>query len=376
MKLKLLRTVDTMRIVHFSDIHLREDNIAELKNNYIEAIISKLSDYNNDPKKIDLVIITGDLVDKGGFSLKDKVITERVHSHYEYFEKQFIDPISQGAKISKDCFLFIPGNHDVDESKINWLKEKDLVSKKMMFVQTPHLGTDFLSKNLEGYENSQRIKNFKEFERNFQRENINKQTYQFTQNHSSFIYSHNNTKVGLILVNDSWLCKSLNFTGECERLYFGYQQLYDSLSWLKNKGTQITFCLMHHNLSDYMEEEEVKRFLNKNVHVLFNGHYHEQDFKNLSEDKGNYLSFRVSAGLLRPNEKVKKYKPGFQIVDFDFEVNAVSSFKYFIYNYDLAKLEDITTDLKLGTPHLPIKRNDKSSGHYSGPNINDVNDFI
>jgi predicted phosphodiesterase len=365
-----------MRIVHFSDIHLREDNIAELKNNYIEAIISELSDFNNETKKIDLVIITGDLVDKGGFSLQAKASEAGAHSHYEYFEKIFIDPISRGAGISKDRFLFIPGNHDVDESKINWLNEKELVNKKMMFVEHHHLGTEFLSENLNSYENSLRIKNFKEFERNFQSDNIIKQVYQFTENHSSFIYSHNNTQVGIILVNDSWLCKSLSFSGECKRLYFGYQQLYDSLEWLKQKGVQITFCLMHHNVSDYMEEVEVERFLNKNVHVLFNGHYHEQDFKNLSEDKEGYLSFRVSAGLLRPNEKDKRYKPGFQIVDFDFQANTVSDFKYFIYNYDSTRLEDISKDLKLGKPKLPLKRDYSPRTNYSGPTINDVNDFI
>ncbi|MEX1191912.1 MAG: metallophosphoesterase [Brumimicrobium sp.] len=367
-----------MRIVHFSDIHLSAENYHELNNHFSEALIDQLIELNLN-KSIDLVIITGDLVDCGGKSLNTIMADEGVSSHFKLFEKLFINPISEKVNINKNKFLFIPGNHDVDEEKINWLSEKRLIKDKIRFIDEKVNGTNFLNENLPDYKNSERIKEFKEFEKEYQKENIRDGNYRFTENQSSFLYECDNKKIGFILINDSWLCKSTLFRGECKRIFFGHQQLYDGLKWLEEEGAKINFCLVHHSVDDYMEGDRVERFLKyKNVSVLFNGHYHKQQFENLSEEKDGYISFRVSAGLLKPDENNEDYKPGFQIVDFDLWANTISGFEYFIYDYDKCRMKTITDQIGLDLSEpikLPVKQVQEKPEIGDGPDINDVYDL-
>ena len=57
-----------MRLIHLSDIHLSKANFHEFSHHYINSLISDLKYYHNSIS-VDLIIITGDLVDKGGHSL-------------------------------------------------------------------------------------------------------------------------------------------------------------------------------------------------------------------------------------------------------------------------------------------------------------------
>ena len=75
-----------------------------------------------------MIIISGDLVDKGGTSLKTVTPYEAFQNPYYIFEKEFIDPLSEEVKIKKEKFLFIPGNHDIQQDKIDEIKEAGVKS--------------------------------------------------------------------------------------------------------------------------------------------------------------------------------------------------------------------------------------------------------
>lgn len=54
-----------LRIVHLSDIHLAATTLEDAEQFVIKALIDDLKTYNAN-KEIDAVIITGDLIDRGG----------------------------------------------------------------------------------------------------------------------------------------------------------------------------------------------------------------------------------------------------------------------------------------------------------------------
>jgi len=123
-----------MRIVHLSDIHLSKSNFDEFKNTYCEALIRDLISFDKE-KKIDIIVITGDLVDRGGHSLYsiDGFEDKSIYSNpYSIFEKIFINPIISALGFSKENFLFVPGNHDIDEREILIKEEYDL--KKILSI--------------------------------------------------------------------------------------------------------------------------------------------------------------------------------------------------------------------------------------------------
>ena len=73
-----------MRIIHLSDIHLSNENFQSFKSYYRNSLIKELNKINSETK-IDLIIISGDLVDKGGSSLKKIEGYENVDNHYDIF---------------------------------------------------------------------------------------------------------------------------------------------------------------------------------------------------------------------------------------------------------------------------------------------------
>lgn len=314
-----------MRIIHLSDIHLSESNYLEFKNNYLNALIKDLLLYNR-TKKIDIIVITGDLVDKGGDSLykidgyEDKAIYP---SPYDIFEEIFISPIISALGLSKENFLFIPGNHDIDESGILLKEESDLI-KNINIGNT----NNYLKENLT-LKHSNRIKLFKEFESRFHNTNPN---YIFSNNQSTYIYEYNGIAVGFLLVNDSWRCKSIKLHTD-SKLFLGMQQLYDGLKSLQTNNTILNVLLFHHSIDDFIEKDDIEGFLMRSdIEILLYGHYHSNKTNVFYSSNGNCLGFRSRTSLLNPNEINPDFKSGYQVFDIDLGIYKIIEVHYRVYN--------------------------------------------
>lgn len=316
-----------MRIVHLSDIHLSSSNYQEFKNSFENALINDLMAFN-ESKKIDVIVITGDLVDRGGHSLYDIVEyndKEKYPSPYDIFEEVFITPIINALKFSKDNFLFIPGNHDVDESTI-LLKDEFELNKNIDNLSV----NNYLKENVN-LKHSNRIKEFKEFEFKFHAEN---NSYIFTNNQSTFIYNfdHNNS-IGFLLINDSWRCSSIKLQNAKNKLFVGMQQFYDGMKSLQRSNTNINVLLIHHPTDNFFEKEEIEGFLTKNeIELMLFGHNHSEKPDIFYSAYGNCHNFRGKASLSNPEETDINYIPGYQIIDIDFIAYKIIEIHYRMYN--------------------------------------------
>ena len=105
-----------MRIVHLSDLHISKENLNSLNQFYTTALIKDLKIWHAE-KPIDLIILTGDLVDKGGESFDPK------ENYYEIIKTSFISRILEELSLDKSRFIIIPGNHDIVEAKIEDISE-------------------------------------------------------------------------------------------------------------------------------------------------------------------------------------------------------------------------------------------------------------
>jgi predicted phosphodiesterase len=314
-----------MRIVHLSDIHLSEENYQDFINDYKDALISSLREYNTGIK-IDVIVITGDLVDRGGHSLyniygfEDKV---KYPNPFMIFKEIFLEPIINALGFNKNNILFVPGNHDIDETTILLKEESDILKN----LNENNINT-YLKENEENLKHSKRLLNFKAFEHDFHKHNDN---YCFSNNQSTFIYNEKN--IGFILVNDSWRCKSPQLKiEEDSKFYFGIQQLYDGLNYIKTNNTSVNIVLMHHPFSCFKEiQKDLKGFFNrKNVDILLFGHNHEDDSEFVSN--GSYYLLQGKASLLKPSEKETDYRPGYQILDLDLNFRKIHKIIYMVYN--------------------------------------------
>jgi len=315
-----------MRLVHLSDIHLSKQNFQEFKNNYRDALLKDLESYHRQ-KKIDLLIITGDLIDKGGFSLFDLPEYKDESDPYVIFEKEFIFPIIERIGIDKNDILFIPGNHDIDENQILWVQEKKMKSSLKNETVNGYLNTNHGSFN----ETNIRIQKFKEFEKRF---HTNNSKYNFSNNQSSYVYTYNAENVGILLVNDSWRCSTCRIANEEEGHFFGVQQLYDGLEELKKYDPIFNICLFHHSLNDFREKDEVKRVLHQSsIGLVLFGHYHTTAFFNFYEPYGSCKMIRGRTALNKPDEINAAFKPGYQIIDFDLGAGRIQQIHFRKYQY-------------------------------------------
>jgi predicted phosphodiesterase len=314
-----------MRIVHLSDIHLSKSNYDEFQNNYKSALIKDLLAYNN-PIPIDLIIITGDLVDKGGYSLFEIPAFEKESCPYNIFEIVFLKPIIQALKIDKHRILFIPGNHDIDEREILLFDESEMIRN----INNTSIN-NFLLENII-FKHSHRIRKFKEFEERYHDGNL---SYKYSQNQSTYIFhdKKSDTKVGFLLINDSWRCKSIKLVKDDAKHYFGIQQFYDGIEFLDGFSTELNICLLHHSTDDYIEGDAVKGILQrKNIELFLYGHFHDTDTNVLYTPHGNCKGFRGRATLFKPEEKESKYHSGYQILDIDLNTFILTQIHYRKYN--------------------------------------------
>ena len=329
-----------MRIVHLSDIHLSKSNYDEFQNNYKSALIKDLLEYHSSTP-IDLIVITGDLVDKGGDSLLDIPEFGIKDCPYDIFEIVFLNPIISALKIDKHRILFIPGNHDVDEKEILLFEESELVKN----INDTNIN-NHLSENI-GFKHSHRIRKFKEFEQKYHTGSPN---YTYSPNQSTYIFQDKGgMKVGFILINDSWRCKSVKLHGEEDTFYFGIQQLHNGIKILENEQTKLNICLFHHSVNNYKEQIEVERALsNKNIELFLYGHYHSTKFEKLyTSSYKSSLGIRGRAALFKPNEISSEYQSGYLIIDIDLHSYKVSEINYRQYKYKFGHF-DFDTDATLG----------------------------
>jgi len=313
-----------MRIVHLSDIHLSKNNYDEFHDNYRDALINDLYDFHS-AIKIDFIVITGDLVDKGGHSLLKISEFDNFNSPYDIFEEVFIKPIALRLGLSNENFLFVPGNHDIDENDILWVDEKSLkqnLTKDKIKEQLKLNETTFNPTN-------KRIKSFKEFEKKFHKETTN---YEYTNNESTYLFKDktSSNSIGFILINDSWRCSTCKLEEpKLNNHFFGSKQFYWANEKLKllNQGIELDkiICLFHHSVEEYTEKEEVKRFLiNKDVDLFLYGHHHSIKSEYIFTPLNGCHGFRGRAALNKPDEQIDIFQPGFQIIDIDLLSNRIS----------------------------------------------------
>lgn len=317
-----------MRIVHISDIHLSNKNFSEFENNYREPFLELLYK-ENDKEKIDIIVITGDLVDQGGHSLFEIEKFNSYNDPYKIFDEEFILPIKEKLGFDNSKFLFVPGNHDINENEILWVTEKKLKRE----VNDESI-IKLLEQNKSGINiNNDRIKLFKNFEQKFHESTSN---YVFSYNESTYLYeTPDGARIGFALINDSWRCSTCRLHQEDENLlYFGNKQLYDALRSFRD--VQMKVLLTHHPIKSYAkkEQEEVERILlSKKYHLHLFGHSHHHKYESYISPNGNCFGIMARSALNKPSEEQSKWQPGFHIIDINLSKAIISAITYYKYIY-------------------------------------------
>lgn len=299
-----------MRIVQLSDIHLSKDNRNDLTNFYLNSLISDLSEFHS-KKPIDIILFTGDLVDRGGSSLGT--------DPYSVFFQLFANPIKLALDLKDNQILFIPGNHDIDRNKIYEDNEYYLSN-----TLTEKKANEILLKQKNQIQHSnERIEKFKTFESKFHE---NTDNYVFSLNESLVIYDSESHRFGFALINDSWRCSQ---TLTEEKHFIGSHQLFNAKVHFSNKQTDINIAVFHHPMDaiNSAERDTIQNILKSSAfNIAFFGHSHQYKFDSILSPNGGYITIRGRSAFYNYDETESKYQPGYNIIDIN-----VKNDEYTIY---------------------------------------------
>jgi len=249
-----------IRIVHLSDIHYSLPAKELIKTYIVPSLINDLKIFHSE-SKINLVLLTGDLINKGGEGFNKSI------DAFNSFNIEFLNPIMQTLNLNNDDVIFTIGNHDLDLNADEEFENVGLMHE----LTTIEKVNSFIKKDREnGY---RRVLPFKEFEKEYHKN--------FTDFHdisnfqSSYFRTINGIKIAFICFNTAWRCYDSNT--DKGNLLIGEQQITSAKGNLPE--FDLCFGLLHHHL-DWLknfDKECITPLIEKEIDVLFSGHVHKAD---------------------------------------------------------------------------------------------------
>lgn len=303
----------SIRLLHFSDLHLSGD-VSKQDNTKARLgfLFDSLIKIQEDGKPVDIVVFTGDLIDKGGKDYPS--IADGFHA----FEEQVLKPLIEKVGIRPERIVFLPGNHDTQSST----KEAKR-GKRILLEENAHRTEKEINQILNISDDDkdliiQRTKVFKEFEKDYY-SRYTPDDYTFSDFESNLVYVIDGVKIGITALNSVWLYgKTKDDAHDEEPVYLGTDQLTRSIGKLKD--CELKIVASHYPFGKLHEEESDKTYekIAQNYDISLAGHTHSNhDEYRYSSSGGHFLDI-TSAGTLDDNvyEDRAEYKNSFQVIDY------------------------------------------------------------
>lgn len=318
----------SLRILHFSDLHLMKNSQA------MDTLLMYFNQSMDEIQKddgIDLVIFTGDLIDKGGASFGD------INAAFKKFEEVVIIPILEKLKLPKERFVFIPGNHDTENDigkqymKIGFLGENlHDDHEKIISIKNSPQNHDIVRA---------RTKAFKDFEKLYYTESL-RENYQYGDFESNFRFDIGGCKIGVTSLNSVWLCG----LGDDKKFFLGIDQITNSQVFLSDCNIKIVASHIVYDLLTEAENKYAKEAIAHCYDLNLSGHTHSLDNDFIVIPSGDYCMNITSAGTLCDNiyKLDENYKNSFQVIDI------ISKEEFYIRKYQQKQGMEFSLGLTFG----------------------------
>jgi predicted MPP superfamily phosphohydrolase len=292
--------VVNLRIVHLSDTHFDPKKISSFQNNIVEPLIRDLKMHHQETP-IDLICFTGDLVDKGG--------NGEIKLALENFKECFIKRIANELQLPIERFPIIPGNHEVEKSKVHNILDKtlvDILKDDLSIDETMINPTELNLERLEGYFSFQ-----KEYFSHVKEIEYNPYGYALKLNIRGKL-------VGIAGINSSWRCSGSN---DRSNLVIGRRQIEPIIEYLKDDDYHIKIAMLHHPY-DYLVESDkdrIESILTREFDLILSGHIHRSNshmYQN-SLGEGTIYSGAPSNWVDNIYHDEINHCNGYTIIDFD-----------------------------------------------------------
>ena len=271
-------------IIHFSDIHFKEEDCLKEKIEYIKSIVRKRID-----KELIIIAVTGDIAFSG-----DKLQYTLANSFFSEIKK--VTP--------KIRFCIVPGNHDCR------FENKETVRKILI---------ENICKNCNETSSSEVIKEiinvqteFKNFNKKF-----SKEEKEITLLHSYSKFEIGKYKIIVNHLNTAWMSNKEEKQGT---LFFPLEQLN-----FFEKGN-FNIAIFHHNFNWFSADNarEIKKIIERKNELILTGHEHSFSYETRDTFENNVQ--HLEGSVLQDNSD--RNNSGFNVIDVSLDNKSAILFEY------------------------------------------------
>ena len=267
----------TLSVLHLSDFHVGKDEYGQLS--LFETILQQVRDRLAGGNRLDYVVITGDIANRGQ------------DSEYGLFLASFLDPLRTALGESVPL-LIVPGNHDIDRQSCPTTVSYSHADEHPEYFDPTPKGYGFREPSLP------RLAAYHRF---LEAAGLEEQRFDGEKPYYAVTFDVAGGRLGVVGLNSAWLSqdpvgRGTHYVGkdgtwdERERLTPGVAALRAGLGEVAGCDVRIVLC--HHPISWFrLEEQDRSRALLGQSRAIFaHGHLHRTQSQ-LSEGAG--LLFRA-----------------------------------------------------------------------------------
>jgi Predicted NTPase (NACHT family) len=292
-----------LRIIHLSDLHINKSQQDNFESYCIPALIKDLTYYNS-KDKIDLIVFSGDIIDKGGSEF-DSLI-----DGLNYFKNSLIAKLSESLELSPNNIFFAPGNHDIDRDADESFVDLGLITH----LNSEDAIDEFIKRNRTS--GIDRIIDFKNFEKEFYKDYTFEK--ELTNFQSTFITNIKGLNVGISCFNTAWRCYDSNT--DKGKLLLGEKQITDSKKLIDK--CHVKLAISHH-FFDYLvpfDSKYCEPAIKNTYDLLMLGHVHEGSNSLQTDMYGNiFITTAPSNWTSNLRSDSRDYANGYSIIDYDLD---------------------------------------------------------
>ena len=354
-----------IQIIHLSDLHFPSDTPGSKVRILYDSLINDI--YEN-IKPNSLLILTGDLINKGGAFFTDK------ECMFLFLEEYFFEKLIKKVPQLKNRIFIVPGNHDIERDKIDDLLESGIQAK----IKDEKELEQFILKNREESKYLDQLKAYKEWEKAFYKGNP--YLKEITNFDNSFIVDNENFSIGISCLNSAWMCKDDN---DSKRILIGANQIDHSYDLIKDCGLKLALSHHHYDFLQEFDGDELKKSIPSKYDIFLTGHEHKLDFANLNNLYGNLFISTANSCIGDKNDS-QTYISGYSILEYSKNEKVTIYYRKYLPDH---KKFVINTDIGNdgGKKEFPLLKEEEIENfnkgyrfveHILNSNIDKINDDI
>lgn len=302
-----------MRIIHFSDFHLDKGQMERSK-----TIVTRMTEALvgiHKERPIDLILFSGDLIDKAGKSFGES----KMQAAFQSFQDIVIIPITEALGLPPYRFIFTLGNHEVDRDVVVLDEEEKLTGQL-----NTHGDVDWYMHKSEL--SIPRIAEYNIFRDAFWKNFTDVVEVKSNIFNICLTLDIDGKKIGINCLNTAWRCLDDN---DEHKILLGKAQITDSRDFFKDCHLRLSMGHHHPNMMKEFEIITIKQLLAQNYDAFFCGHTHDADGEYIERPQGSFFHFTAPGTLCGNISAETQYRNGFMVIDFEQDYRYVETKCYF-----------------------------------------------